>query len=62
MFGLMRTLQLILHLPILRTIVPPNVTAFFKTIIPVVMFDLLDMFWDWKENPQVLVFDEEGQE
>jgi hypothetical protein len=57
MFGLMRTLQLVLHLPILRTVVPPNVTAFYRTIIPVVMFDFLDMLWKWEEHPEIIVFD-----
>ncbi len=53
----MRTLQLVLHLPILRTVVPPNVTAFYRTIIPVVMFDFLDMVWKWEEHPEIIVFD-----
>ena len=41
----MRTLQMIVHLPMLRTIMPPNATTFFKYLIPAVMFDILDSDW-----------------
>jgi len=40
--GLIRCLQIILHLPLLITIVPGNVSMIFNLIIPVVMFDILE--------------------
>ena len=40
--GLIRCLQIVLHLPLLITIVPGNVSMIFRIIIPVVMFDILE--------------------
>ena len=42
MFALIRSLQLILHLPIFRFIIPGNVIMLFQVLIPVAMFDILD--------------------
>ena len=50
MFGLIRALQLVLHLPMMNTVLPPNASSFYKTIIPIVMFDLLSLFWKWEEH------------
>ena len=30
-----------MHLPLLRVLIPANVCVFFRTIIPIVMFDLI---------------------
>lgn len=40
--GLVNTLQLVLHLPIMSVVFPGNVISFFEILIPVVMFDLLE--------------------
>ena len=37
---------MILHLPMLRIIIPSNVAAFFRVILPIVMFDVLEGFKD----------------
>ena len=43
--GYIKSLQMIIHLPMLNIIVPGNVANFFKIIIPVVQFDILDSKW-----------------
>ena len=45
MIGWINTLQLIIHLPMLRILVPANVSVFFQTIIPIVTFDLIPPEW-----------------
>ena len=57
MFGMIRALQLVLHLPIMQTILPPNASAFFKTIIPIVLFDIVSLFWKWDEHPDFIKAD-----
>ena len=52
---------MIIHLPLLNTIVPGNVIATFKVIIALVMFDLLENDYDIGME-MVLTFDDEGQE
>jgi len=42
--GMINSLQLILHLPIMNTPIPANVMSMFTILIPVVMFDLLEEF------------------
>ena len=39
---------------------PPNVTAFIKELIPIVMFDFIGKYWKWREHPNVISFDFEG--
>ena len=36
---------MILHLPMLKTIMPGNVTMLFSILIPIVMFDIIDSGW-----------------
>lgn len=54
------TLQIIIHLPMVKLIVPSNVNVFFQTIIPVVTFDLIppewstEYFMDFEEFPSKL--------
>ena len=50
---------MILHLPMLRIIIPANVSAFFQIILPVVQFDLLDPEWT---TELIMEFDEEPEE
>jgi len=42
MIALIRSLSVIIHLPLLRIIIPNNVSLVFSIIIPIVMFDILD--------------------
>ena len=42
------------------TVMPPNVTAFLKNLIPIVMFDYLIKVWNWRNHPDVISFDFEG--
>lgn len=52
--GLINSLQIVLHLPILWIIMPGNVTIFFKIILPIVMFDVLDGLDDTNFDPKNL--------
>ena len=42
MITLIRSLQIILHLPLIRILIPSNINMVFSVIIPIVMFDILD--------------------
>lgn len=48
MFIMVRSLQLILHLPMLQIVFPANVMTLISIIIPVVGFDVLESFMDWE--------------
>jgi hypothetical protein len=39
------SLQMIIHLPLLQIIVPGNVNNFFKILMPIVNFEILDSSW-----------------
>jgi hypothetical protein len=41
MVAWINSLQLIIHLPMLMTLIPANVASFFALILPVVQFDLI---------------------
>ena len=41
MIGWINTLQMIIHLPMVRILIPSNVNVFFQTIIPIVTFDII---------------------
>ena len=43
MLQYIRALQIILHMPLLSTILPANIMLVFNMIMPVVMFDVLDL-------------------
>jgi hypothetical protein len=49
--GMIRSLQMILHLPMLNIIVPGNVSMFMSLIFPVAMFDVLENDY---ANPSML--------
>ena len=36
---------MILHLPMMKIIMPGNVTMLFSILIPIVMFDIIDSSW-----------------
>jgi hypothetical protein len=42
MIGMIRCLQMVLHIPLLNVVVPGNITMVFGFIIPIVMFDVLE--------------------
>ena len=42
MLTLLRMLQMILHLPFVRVVVPAEVSMFFSHLIPIAMFDITD--------------------
>ena len=42
MMGMIRCLQMVLHLPLINIIVPGNVTMVFSSIVPIVLFDVLE--------------------
>jgi len=52
---LIRSLQMVLHIPIFRVILPANTSMVFSYIISVAMFDFLEADWTTK---LVLQFDE----
>lgn len=53
---LINSLQIVLHLPILKIIVPANVSMVYSYMIPVVMFDIFDTEWT---TEVVLDFDDD---
>mmetsp|Transcript_41185 Transcript_41185/g.62649 ORF Transcript_41185/g.62649 Transcript_41185/m.62649 type:complete len:111 (+) Transcript_41185:3922-4254(+) len=55
-----RSLQLIIHLPIFHVLMPANVILFYKSIMPFAKFDLLDNDMGLNAGT-VLSFDEEQQ-
>ena len=42
MLFLIRTLQLILHMPMMSIVIPGNAQTFNSLVFPIVMFDVLD--------------------
>mmetsp|Transcript_22772 Transcript_22772/g.35061 ORF Transcript_22772/g.35061 Transcript_22772/m.35061 type:complete len:197 (-) Transcript_22772:1108-1698(-) len=58
MLLLIRALQIVLHLPLVRVKVPANVSSLFQVLIPIAMFDVLDPDWTTK---LIFTFDEEQQ-
>ena len=52
---MLNALQIVIHFPMLRILMPANVTLFFKIIIPVVMFDILDGLDDTNIDPNNLM-------
>ena len=58
MFGMIRSLQVVLHLPIMWTVLPPNASSFINTIFSIVFFDILGLFWKWEDYPNLIPADE----
>jgi hypothetical protein len=42
MVKMIKALQIMVHLPMMRVIFPANVTTFVSILIPIVMFDVLE--------------------
>ena len=57
-FGVIRNLQIIIHLPLFNTVLPGNVDSVFQILIPIIQFDLLDSEYT---TEKVLEFDTESQ-
>ena len=55
MFGMMRSLQFMLHLAFLRLDIPINFYKFIEILIPTIAFDLLEALVDW-EDQSILTF------
>ena len=56
-FTMIRCLQIILHLPMMKTIFPANVSMIFSILVPVVMFEILSddfpyLFFNFDEMKQ----------
>lgn len=54
-----RALAYILHLPLLRTVFPGNVSKFFEMTLLIAMFDFMENFYTWPD--QSPIFDEEAE-
>ena len=53
--GMINSLQLVFHLPIMSIIAPANIITMFQILIPVVMFDVMesmDFFSDMFPNSE----------
>ena len=50
----LRSLQMIIHLPLMSTLKPSNVNSYFTSLVPIVQFDILDAEWT---TEYVFVFD-----
>lgn len=59
MIAMIRTLQLILHLPLMKILFPVNINMLFSIMIPIVMFDIIDSSWS---TELLFNFDEDAEE
>ena len=50
MFIFMRSIQMIVHLPMMMPIFPANVILIMKILIPTIGFDILDTYFDWENQ------------
>jgi hypothetical protein len=56
---MLNVLQIVIHFPMLGIILPANVILFFKIIIPIVMFDVLNGLDGTKIDPSnMMEFDD----
>ena len=60
MMFFIRTLQIILHLPMMSIIVPGNVSLLIHNLFPVVMFDILEVTEEKFDASLIFQFDEQG--
>ena len=58
-FLLIRTLQLIVHLPLMQIMMPANFITLINILVPVLGFDILESFLDWEEQT-VVEFDDDN--
>lgn len=50
MFIMVRSMQMIIHLPMMLPIFPANVIMIIQLLNPTVSFDLLNSFFDWRDQ------------
>ena len=36
------SIQMVIHLPMMQIIIPPNVAAYFQSVLPIITFDIID--------------------
>ena len=60
MIGWINTLQIIIHLPMIKILIPSNVSVFFQTIIPVVTFDIIPPEWSTEHIMEFEEFPDEA--
>jgi len=36
------SIQMVIHLPMMQIIIPPNVGAYFQSVLPIITFDIID--------------------
>ena len=53
------SMQMIVHLPMMRILVPPNVSCYFQTVVPIITFDVLPADYS---TELILNFDRDSQE
>jgi hypothetical protein len=59
---MLNVLQIVIHFPMLGIVLPANVIFFFKIILPIVMFDVLNGLDGTKMDPTNLMeFDETNE-
>lgn len=51
LLGMVNSLQLIIHLPIMNFPIPANAMTLIRYLVPIVMFDLLDQDFIWDYLP-----------
>ena len=44
-----KILQLVIHLPFMSIVLPANIIFTFEVLTPVVSFDFLDQFIEWRD-------------
>lgn len=59
-FIMIRTLQLVMHVPIFQVTLPANIMSAIEVFFPLLGFDLLEVVLDWEKSP--LKFDFDGYE
>ena len=53
---MIRSLSIIIHLPIMRIIFPANLMVFYSVMIPITQFDIVDSKFEWEKDQKVLKF------
>jgi hypothetical protein len=61
MVKMIKALQIMVHLPMMRIIFPANVTTFVSILIPIVMFDVLENEYGL-DTSLFVEYDDEKQE
>lgn len=56
---MVRTMQFILHLPMLQIMMPANVLMLYQGLLPVVCWDMLDGIVNWETGGIFMMSEEE---